>query len=1536
MKVCLLQFVLLSLVSGKLIASTYPSCESEYADLTSLCPIGTVQSPSRPHVCYVPIRAPISDARWDFRTAMQRCESIWSQFAPYSKANGSRLASAEDSVEWGAMEDAAAGQTPDLAPTRYWLGWQFNEPLAGLDKLKSLVWYGQENRSVDFARSLDSLPRWTSSFCDCVWEEGFPCTAASPACVSYTNENRRCVLMHRADCPAGGGECPAEPGSSGPVRGRWVLRNEVCDVGQENVNSQAAMCEMHLSEVPSAGATRANRPPRIVGASSGGSRGNASSPAPPLPSEGGRDGAPFYLDVPVGHLQARGSVVASFRVEDSDPLGLPAGSPLLMVEPNPWVYADSERMALLFAGANASLSPPPLGWISPVRVWARDGLGCESEAVTVRVRVLPSHPLGPWTKCPPSTGVAWFNVGSKCYARGQAGISLDHPWQTGLAWPVTRSKGCSALAQGARLARAPPVVRRLKRDGNFALTYSTWQMQRMDAACASRTGPAWVAAYLTQPGAAGTVSPQCPWRWSELETGPKQPVCSSWLQSDALMGPKDDIVSASLNASTACMALEFRALPGGVEFDNPELVRPRLTPTGCAAVIPPCCELALSHSGFGPNSLPAFTMSRVPVTTVFIFQLDNETYTSQPSVRHDVIDRDGDDCHSDEPCPAADMDIQVLHSSGSGARLELEFDSRFGDHLCITRGMCLRAKWAPSSELAATARGPSRSAYARMRVRACDALGACTDSALASSPEWRGVVGADLDFAMVGLVCSVGCGAGEREVSPCRIPYKRSLGVGTIPVFDVSVTDASELVSNTLCVPWHALAFGDAPSPLWARKLALPSRAPAAAISQAVLAAGAAWAFALLCASALLLWRARSCFTADHGKTTSSASSLENAATSDAPGLTSSGEVAQVTSPMAASAVASTVAGSAESDGSPAGGEGGKPNVKASNVIGSSRIDGCDGTTDQHTLLQAPIGLVRWLQADATRAGLGLCTKATAGASAFIFVLTSAAIAAYLPRDFARPDFSLPEHMSQLRPPGTAWTSELLPPITAEHLRTMVAGLPATILRPDAQIARVPEEWAWAMLWVALTMALAVRLGLSLLSAWHLSRNATAQLQRITGGPGFVAEQIQKADWAAGRGDRKPALAGLRRALQAYAAVVRAAPLSALLALASPSALCEEAIMHAAALASLSEEPSSAAGDERQAAGADANHRFAASQAVRACRRGIRRDVSSLGAPADLLLLAAAAFAVSPYQAAAWDGAWAVACVCAGVAQLLLYFAAALLPWGFVHGVLPAFLQPAAFPPADSAAVALEDKAMTASGGISALLRVAAPRTYERWVVAHVQAEAMMRKARGGAAEGAHAATRASGGADDEEDVAPVTDAASSLRVLNHAFGVHSAAPTSGKDRGALGERSEGSGATVNPVGTLQARNSRVGTMRDRLPEASSRGEREVASASAVPIHNLEAAQSPASRDESAGESVGAGGGTVKFATSFERAPAQGPDASRAASGAGVPSTAAAAEGASPSAAARGSATGSGGSGEGEGTVKFALSYETHVHRTDK
>jgi hypothetical protein len=307
---------------------------------------------------------------------------------------------------------------------------------------------------------------------------------------------------------------------------------------------------------------------------------------------------------------------------------------------------DSARLALLYSGPSGwgrldDPPPPPTGVSRVYTVVAVDGLGCVSAtALSVRVTVLPSVPVGPWSPCPPnkrvgSVIVRWSPGGpTKCFARGPHAGSLRHPAQSGLPWPVfvpaaaaNASVGCAELQAGSRVARAPALrtnVTFFDAAGRFvpgglvsqAGSLFSGDMVALIGGCglgpfdASPLDPVWTGGHWRNASSSGDADQACRWKWVDdgeaaLARGAKPAGGRSWpsLCGADLRNTTSDTVDDGgiTEGGPACMSAARRA--GDAPFDTP----PAFSARRCEAELPPCCELLRSPRNFAANTPPRFT-----------------------------------------------------------------------------------------------------------------------------------------------------------------------------------------------------------------------------------------------------------------------------------------------------------------------------------------------------------------------------------------------------------------------------------------------------------------------------------------------------------------------------------------------------------------------------------------------------------------------------------------------------------------------------------------------------------------------------------------------------------------------------------------------------------------------------------------------------------------------------------------------------------------------------------------------------------------
>ena len=1354
------------------------------------CPPGSRASPARPWVCFTPsVVSQTAGATLTVAASRAACSAL-STRTPGAVAGG--LATAGDQHEWGAME-AACAVAPDAAGdvryARYWIGLRVNStrsnrtrvavdwaPVAGADSART---------RDDFANTLVQKPAWAHSACDCRWDVDMPCnvkqTTPQPL-VCNAGGSTNCV--HMTVDPTVDNPVDTPWWTSGPAK--WVARN---DVGCETPLF-AACCELHfnLSLPPfsdaSAGAAaelRPNLPPSFS----------------PSQTWGAFDPA-VTADVRIGHVAQRGTTVLRVRTTDPDPPGTPAGIVSLRLvgaAPGDWVYVDPARLALLYSGPAAwgdpgAPPPPPAGVSRVYTVVAVDGLGCESAtALRVRVTVLPSVPVKPFLPCPPSQRVGdvvvrWSAGGpAKCFARGPQPGSLRHPAQAGgaLPWPefvpaaaANASLGCADLQPGARVARAPALrssVNFFDAAGRFvpggvvsSIDYLSDEMAGIAYACQlglfdeSSLGPVWTDGHLRNTSRDGGEA--CRWRWVDdseeaLIRGSGRSggrvwasLCDASLRN-ASDAPDDDGAQYSAGGA-ACMSAARRA--GDLPSSPPVFSARR-----CGDELPPCCELLRSPFNYAANTPPRFTSQprRGGVGDAARFDSVLITPLAQGlSIPIVVVDNDenAERCTSQTSCAGAEFTLERVALAGAAHRA-----------LISNAWREVTVRWLEAAaDGAAPPPAPAASQLLSVTMRACDGLGACTDSDAAREPANAGYIQPDLELTLLALACSGPCTGGGLEAVPCRVPtgWTADSALSRVTLGGSSrdlVLDASRPVVNRLCLPWSTLAFGEAAEPLFSQQWA-----PQAGdgwgtwlVRASVLLGGASVAGAAAVAGAVLAWRAVAARVASCGASTP-------AAAGDAPPVAGAElDDADDDAAMHASPVRHehTLASPP-----PGRSTGAAPGALAPRVKPGGAAAGRAAARAVRARWQ--VASARWLRDEWVVSALAALGGVAAGAAGALFLLCAAAIALHTPTARQLPDVGLPRYADSLRPAGTVWASPLLPRITAQHVANLTLGLP-DVWRADRLAAlgagmplsaSIPAPWLPVVLYVVLALAVAARLALPLVVLLRVHARCDATLRRLVLGrlvaPGDAPALFQRA--------ASEALRSLQL-LRVYVALAREAPASLSLAVVAPCTQYSERYLTAVGHSMLRfaqravERGAAGDGGDRQGGGAPSlapgagsassttlgvggrgdplrdsrgdqgdsggNARFSVAQAVSACRASVRIDVLALSATLDVALFGIVAFIVSPHQTHARGGALVTAFELAAGLHVLLLCSLAL-PWRALATVAAA-LDPAGAGPAPSSqalAAAHRHFEQQRRWGPLALLRAWAPATYDRLVCAHIQA----------------------------------------------------------------------------------------------------------------------------------------------------------------------------------------------------------------------
>ena len=1328
------------------------------------CPPGARASPARPWVCYSPSVVNLTAAPTLSQAASRAACAGLSARTPGAVAGG--LATAADAHEWGAMEAACA---VDARYMRYWIGLRVNATRSNRTRA-AVDWVpvdGDTRTNDGFANALVTKPAWAHSACDCRWGADMPCNVkqTGPAPLSCTLGGTACV--HMATDPTADFLADAPWWQSGPAK--WVARNDAsCETP-----FRAACCELHFN--------RSTPPFSAAGAGAAAERRPNLPPAFSPSQTWGAFDAAAAADARVGHGAQRGTTVLRVRAADPDPPGTPAGIVSLRLvgaEPDAWVYVDPARLALLYSGpsewSRLDTPPPPTGVSRVYTVVAVDGLGCESAtALTVRVTVLPSVPVGPWSPCPTdrrvgSAVVGWTTLSEsrKCYARGPHAGALRHPAQTGgLPWslfvPPATLLGCNDLQPGSRVARAPTlsttvsffdaagrfvpggVVNAIDYAGDFTGLLRGCGMGAFDSRALD---PVWVAGHWRNSSFDGFRG--CRWKWVDdgaaalvQSAGPSggrtwASLCDANLRNSS-DEPGDG--GATVAGGAICMSAVRRERRAG---DPPGNTPPLFLPRRCEDQLPPCCEFLRTPRNFDFNTPPRFSSKPRLLSgggdaerfdKVFIAPVEAGLSLSISAFDDD---QRGDRCGSSTACAGAEFMLERVVMAGATHRALIS-DSDWRK---------FRVRWLTAVEVVAH---PTASQYFSVTMRACDGLGACTDSDIAREPANAGYIQPDLELTLLALACSGPCTGDALEAVPCRIPVGWTVdSYSTRDELDGDdselALDASRPIVNRLCLPWSTLAFGEPAEFLFSQRWAPQAGAGWGpwVVQASVLLGGVTLACASALACGVLAWRAAASISSSY---------LAAATASSSPPAGSEAELADESMH--------------EFDLSP-------PPGSATATSPLTKPGGGGTAANPQRRTQWQLAAAHWLRDEWVLSSLAVFGRIAAGTAAALFLLCATAIALYTPTARQLPDLSLPRYAGSFRPAGTVWARPLMPPLTPQHVANLTLGLP-DVWQADRVAAlgagmplsvRVPASWLPLVLGVFLALAIAARLVLPLVVLLRVYARCDATLRQLVLGPALSPGAPALF---------KRALSGALCSLQllrVYAVLVRGAPASLLLAVLAPCTQYSERYLTAAGYSMLRFAQSAAtrrklatggarAGDPSLSSGPSAagdaaarptldlggssgsgmdlddgdggrggdfgNASFSVARAVEACRASVRIDVLALSATLDVALLGIVAFIVSPHQTHARGSALVTAFELAASLHVLLLCSMAL-PWRALATVAAA-LDPTGAGPAPAShvlAAAHRHFEQQRWSGPLALLRVWTPATYDRLLRAHVQASA--------------------------------------------------------------------------------------------------------------------------------------------------------------------------------------------------------------------
>jgi hypothetical protein len=793
---------LLRLVAAALLLpAAAAQCNASYVAVDTQCPEGLVASPTR-GVCYGAAHwivggKPMISA-WT-TSANPRCQNL---AAAHDMVG--QLATARSVYEWQAMERACGA---DREYRDFWTG-LVEEPGGGTAEHRwnwTDGWRTQPAVSDRVVHALRSRPDWSFAACDCAWDAGYP----KPYSGSPT-----CVLARNTACAAEPCNATAPP-SSDARNGGYFLRNEPC-----GTLLGSACCELKYAGDTNLPVYRGlNTPPRVL-----------------LPSWPG-DGA---LDLRVADVTPEGTVLAVVPVEDDDHKGSPAGSVYLRVSDSRFVYADPNRHVLVYRGTPPSLRDGALrqgGVVEVVTVWAEDGMGCNSsERLSVRVAVLPSYPLEWAPLDDPSFPEC---SGGLCFGRGATPESLT---AVSAANGTLTSASCAGLHPAARLVTSPRAYYGFSGGGEVAFnTYvdvlTTSAIMRgcfpatADAAddddAAASTSPAWTSAYLQSDGDTLSSPQGCAWRFGD--DGRSLPLCEPWLRpvSDNLTHP---------DVGKRCMSLE----PGPASRDQPVF-----RAEACDAQFPPCCEVDRAATRWAPNSPPYFVAARQHIVITFYSEGEGIKHTFEVHVYDGDILTAGGGHNS-----AAEVTLELINATGPVDELIRPgwISTSFPYATTSLFRLKLIINGAHMSDVIHATQDPTRSVEIELTFRACDGLGACTDSQQAASAP-AGLVKPDLHLTILVLVCRPPCAADEVEVVPCERRAYLSFDEAEQAHANRQHNFFFRYQTNRVCVPRGVAAFGDGAAWLYA-PLFTTGGGTDVVVSSLVVAVTVSWAVACVGAAA--------------------------------------------------------------------------------------------------------------------------------------------------------------------------------------------------------------------------------------------------------------------------------------------------------------------------------------------------------------------------------------------------------------------------------------------------------------------------------------------------------------------------------------------------------------------------------------------------------------------------------------------------------------------------------------------------------------